>query len=102
MKIPLHEQLIRHREIYVEEGYADKSEEAAMAAFGIGSSTPSLFKMATQGAPVFAKPFSHEGTISNGPGPLKDWTKIREFPAPHGSNFRKWFKDHKKGERRNG
>ena len=101
VKIPLHEHLIRHREIYVEEGYADKSEEIAMDAFGIGASSPSLFKMATQGAPVFAKPFSHNGSISNGPGPLKDWTKIREFPAPASGNFRKWFKQHQKGERRN-
>jgi L-lactate dehydrogenase complex protein LldF len=56
VKIPLHEQLIRHRENYVEQGYADKSEKMAMTAFGIGASTPSLFKIATKGAPVFAKP----------------------------------------------
>lgn len=100
VKIPLHEQLVRHREIYVEEGYASKGEKVAMAAFGIGSSTPSLFSIATKGAPTFAKPFAREGNISNGPGPLKDWTAIREFPAPADGNLRKWFNERKKGERR--
>lgn len=97
VKIPLHEQLIRHRENYVEQGYSQKSEQAAMKAFGIGASTPSLFKIATKGAPVFAKPFVHEGSISNGLGPMKLWTKIRELPAPANENFRKWFIEHKKG-----
>ncbi|WP_164215257.1 LutB/LldF family L-lactate oxidation iron-sulfur protein [Virgibacillus sp. YIM 98842] len=97
VKIPLHELLIRHRENYVEQGYADKSEKLAMKAFGIGTSTPSLFKMATKGAPVFAKPFVKEDSISKGPGPMKLWTRIREFPAPGNENFRKWFMEHKKG-----
>lgn len=97
VKIPLHEQLIRHRENYVEQGYPQKSEKAAMAAFGIGASTPFLFQIATKGAPVFAKPFEQDGTISNGPGPMKLWTKIREFPAPVKGNFRKWFEEYRKG-----
>lgn len=49
VKIPLHEHLIRHRENYVEQGYPAKSEKAAMSAFGIGASTPSLYKVATKG-----------------------------------------------------
>lgn len=97
VKIPLHELLVRHRENYVEQGYTDKSEQLAMAAFGVGASTPSLFQMATKGAPTFAKPFVQDGSISGGPGPLKLWTKIREFPAPEKDNFRKWFKQHKEG-----
>ncbi len=98
VKIPLHEQLIRHRENYVAQGHAKTSEKMAMGAFGVGASTPSLFQIATKGAPIFAKPLVKDGTISNGPGPMKPWTKIREFPAPGKDNFRSWFKAHKNGE----
>src|SRR5690625_113640 len=98
VKIPLHEQLIRHRENYVEQGHATTVEMVAMKAFGIGASTPSLFQIATKGAPTFAKPFVKDGSISNGPGPMKAWTAIREFPAPGKDNFRTWFKEHQKGD----
>lgn len=98
VKIPLHEQLIRHRENYVDQGYATTSEKVAMKGFGIGASTPSLFQIATKGAPTFAKPFVKDGRISKGPGPMKAWTSIRDFPAPGKDNFRTWFKEHKKGD----
>lgn len=97
VKIPLHEQLIRHRENYVAQGYAKTGEKLSMKAYGVGASNLSLFQMAVKGAPTFAKPFVKEGSISNGPGPMKSWTKIREFPAPGKTNFRTWFKEHKKG-----
>ncbi|WP_163527529.1 LutB/LldF family L-lactate oxidation iron-sulfur protein [Halobacillus ihumii] len=100
VKIPLHEQLIRHRENYVaEQGKPKTSEKMAMKAFGVGASTPSLFQMAVKGAPTFLKPFVKDGSISNGPGPMKPWTSIRELPAPGNDNFRTWFKEHKRGRK---
>ncbi|MDR4210612.1 lactate utilisation protein LutB domain-containing protein, partial [Bacillus thuringiensis] len=30
-------------------------------------------------------------------GPLKNWTDIREFPAPSKERFRDRYKDHEKG-----
>ncbi|MBE3102860.1 MAG: lactate utilization protein, partial [Bacilli bacterium] len=96
VKIPLHEQLVRHREIYVAEK-GKLSEKMAMKSFGIGTSSPALFKMAVKGMPTIMKPLVKDGSISNGPGPMKPWTDIREFPVPGKSNFRSWFKDHKKG-----
>lgn len=96
VKIPLHEQLIRHREIYVaEKGKA--TEKMAMKAFGIGASNPSLFKLAVKGMPTMMNPLVKDDRISGGPGPMKLWTSIREFPAPGKSNFRSWFKGHKEG-----
>ncbi|WP_249871225.1 LutB/LldF family L-lactate oxidation iron-sulfur protein [Oceanobacillus saliphilus] len=98
VKIPLHEQLIRHRENYVKEkGRVKASEKAAMKAFGIGASTPSLFQIAVKGAPIFMKPFIQDGSISKIPGPMKPWTEIRKFPSPGKDNFRTWFKEHQKG-----
>ncbi|WP_223635549.1 LutB/LldF family L-lactate oxidation iron-sulfur protein [Planococcus sp. 4-30] len=96
VKIPLHEQLIRHREIYVKEK-AKTSEKLAMKTFGIGASSPSLFRLAVKGMPAMMKPFVKDDSISGGPGPIKLWTAVRDFPAPANSNFRKWFDNHKRG-----
>lgn len=96
VRIPLHEQLIRHRENYVAQK-GKNSEKMAMKAFGIGASSPSLFQGAVKGLPSIMKPFVKEESISSGPGPMKLWTAVREFPAPGKSNFRNWFKHHKEG-----
>lgn len=42
------------------------------------------------------KPFNEDGKITKGPGPLKQWTQIRDFPAPNKSRFRDWFEDRRK------
>ncbi len=98
VKIPIHELLIKHREKYVNHQENVKtSEKLAMKAFGVGTSTPFLFQIAVKGAPMFMKPLIKDGSISNGPGPMKPWTAIREFPAPGKDNFRSWFKEHQKG-----
>ncbi|MFC7395074.1 LutB/LldF family L-lactate oxidation iron-sulfur protein [Scopulibacillus cellulosilyticus] len=98
VKIPLHELLIRHRENYVyRQGKPKTNEKLAMKMFGMGASSPSLFQMAEKLAPAMTKPFVKEGKIPKGPGPMKSWTDIRDFPAPSKSSFRKWFNDHNKG-----
>ena len=96
VKIPLHEHLIRHRENYVEKK-GMTAEKIAMKAFGVGASTPSLFNLAVKGMPAVMKPMVKDDSISNGAGPMKLWTSVREFPAPGKGNFRKWFDNHKKG-----
>lgn len=96
VKIPLHEHLIRHRENYVEKK-GMTAEKLAMKAFGVGASSPSLFNLAVKGMPAMMKPMVKDDSISKGPGPMKLWTAVREFPAPGKGNFRKWFEDHKKG-----
>lgn len=98
VKIPLHELLIKHRQkIVEEEGMAPASEKMMMKGFGMGASSPSLFQMAVKSAPTATRPFSKGDKISKGPGPMKPWTEIRDFPAPPKENFRKWFKEHQKG-----
>ncbi|TWT01944.1 LutB/LldF family L-lactate oxidation iron-sulfur protein [Planomicrobium sp. CPCC 101079] len=94
VRIPLHEQLIRHRENYVAQK-GKMSEKLAMKAFGIGASTPSLFQGAVKGLPAIMKPLVKDDGISSGPGPMKLWTAVREFPVPEKNNFRSWFKSHK-------
>lgn len=98
VKIPLHEQLIMHRRKIVEdEKKSDLSERLAMQGFKAVAGSPNLFKIATKMAPFLATPFAKDGTISHGPGPVKPWTGVREFPVPEKERFRDWFKDRKKG-----
>lgn len=97
VKIPLHEQLILHRrKIVEEEKQAPLMERLTMKGFGIGAGHASLYKAGTKMAKPMLKPFTKEETISKGPGPLKEWTAIRDFPAPSKERFRDWFKNREK------
>lgn len=98
VKIPLHELLHKHRQVIVEkEGRAPVGEKILMKAYAFGASSPSLFKFATKIAPTVSSPFTDGDKITKGPGPLKAWTNIRDFPAPNKENFRDWFKNRPKG-----
>ncbi|SNZ03443.1 L-lactate dehydrogenase complex protein LldF [Terribacillus aidingensis] len=97
VKIPLHTLLHRHRQVIVErEGRAPISEKLAMKAFGLGASSNPLYAAGSKMANTVMKPFTKDETISKGPGPLKAWTEIRDFPAPNKERFRDWFKQHDK------
>ncbi|GHI01155.1 LutB/LldF family L-lactate oxidation iron-sulfur protein [Neobacillus kokaensis] len=100
VKIPLHNLLHKHREVIVEkEGRAPVSEKLLMKAFGLGASSPALYKLGSKIAPAALNPFTSGDKISKGPGPLKAWTEIREFPAPNKERFRDWFKNRDKGDK---
>lgn len=97
VKIPLHEQLIRHREIIVErENKSPKVEKLMMKGFAKWASSPAAYKLSTIAARPALKPWTKEETIIKGPGPLKGWTKERNFPAPSKQSFRSWFKKREK------
>lgn len=99
VKIPLHEQLIRHRQIIVEkEKKSPVTEKIMMKGFAQWASTPAAYKLSTKLARTALKPWTKEDTIKNGPGPLKGWTNVRDFPAPAKQSFRAWWKERQKGE----
>ncbi|MEC1409839.1 LutB/LldF family L-lactate oxidation iron-sulfur protein [Bacillus safensis] len=99
VKIPLHELLIKHRQVIVEkEGRAPKAEMMAMKMFGMGASTPGVYQFGTKAAPVLMNRMASNGQISIGIGPLKNWTDIRDLPAPNKERFRDWFKKRQKEE----
>ncbi|PLS16434.1 iron-sulfur cluster-binding protein [Bacillus sp. M6-12] len=98
VKIPLHELLHKHRQVIVErEGRAPISEKMAMKAFGLGAASPALYKLGSKFAPAALNPFTVGESITKGPGPLKAWTEIRDFPAPQKERFRDWFNNREKG-----
>lgn len=98
VKIPLHELLIEHRKVIAEkERKTPLGETYAMKGFGLAASSPGLFQMAAKTAPYMLSPFAKDGTIEKGPGPLRGWTDVRDFPAPEKERFRDWFKNRQKG-----
>lgn len=100
VKIPLHEHLVRHREIIVEkEKKSSKSERIMMDGFAKWGSHPAAYKLSTKMARRALKPWTKEEVIQSGPGPLKGWTDVRDFPAPSEQTFRSWFKTRQKGGR---
>ncbi|GGD01996.1 LutB/LldF family L-lactate oxidation iron-sulfur protein [Pontibacillus salipaludis] len=100
VKIPLHEHLVRHREIIVEkEKKAPRSERMMMDGFAKWGSHPAAYKLSTKMARKALKPWTKEEVIQSGPGPLKGWTDVRDFPAPSEQTFRSWFKTRQKGGR---
>lgn len=99
VKIPLHEHLIRHRQIIADEQCkGPAAEKIMMKGFAKWASTPAAYKLSTKMARTALKPWTKDEYIENGPGPLKGWTEVRDFPAPEKQNFRAWFKEHKKGD----
>ncbi|MGM0903664.1 MAG: LutB/LldF family L-lactate oxidation iron-sulfur protein [Bacillota bacterium] len=97
VKIPLHEHLIRHRQIIVEkEQMAPTSEKLMMKGFAKWSSSPAIYNMSAKMAKPALGLWTKDGMIENGPGPLKDWTDARDFYAPQGQSFRAWFKQRQK------
>ncbi|WP_079523221.1 LutB/LldF family L-lactate oxidation iron-sulfur protein [Solibacillus isronensis] len=98
VKIPLHQLLHKHREVIVErEGRAPISESLLMQAFGMGTSSQSIYQLGTKVASTVMKPFTKNEKITNGPGPLKNWTAYRDFPSVQKERFRDWFEQHNKG-----
>ncbi|WP_339182584.1 LutB/LldF family L-lactate oxidation iron-sulfur protein [Oceanobacillus sp. FSL W7-1293] len=98
VKIPLHEQLIRHREIIVEEEKkSPASEKIMMKGFAQWASNPAAYKLSTKVARSALKPWTKEEYVENGPGPLKGWTDVRDFPAPGKQSFRSWWNKRQKG-----
>ncbi|WP_453993937.1 LutB/LldF family L-lactate oxidation iron-sulfur protein [Bacillus nitroreducens] len=98
VKIPLHQLIHKHREVIVErEGRAPVSEKLLMKAFGFGAASPSLYQMGSKLAPTLTKPISNGDKITKGVGMLKEWTDVRDFPAPNKERFRDWFKNREKG-----
>ncbi|WP_078394241.1 LutB/LldF family L-lactate oxidation iron-sulfur protein [Shouchella patagoniensis] len=98
VKIPLHEMLIKHRRVIAEEKRTPKTEVLAMKGFGMGVSSPVLYKTGTKMARLVMFPFVKDGAIIKGPGPLKGWTDVRNMPAPAKKRFRDWYASRKKEE----
>jgi len=86
VKIDIHEQLYKWRQVLVKEGHVPFAKKVAMQAMTFTLSHPGVFKTAGKVGRSMMKlvPF----TVSNG---LNPWYKQREMPAPPKESFREWF-----------
>lgn len=96
VKIPLHDLLLEHRRVIVEEEHMSPvAERLVMKGFAVGASNSTLFKYGTKMAPTMMSPFENkeEHMITKGPKPLHAWTDTRDFPMPDEENFRDWMQN---------
>src|SRR3984957_2655055 len=87
VKIDIHEQLYKWRQVIVQEGYAPMGKKAAMQRTNWVLSHPAVYHTAGRtGRCVMAHvPF----TVNNG---FNAWYKQREMPAPPEESFGQWYK----------
>ena len=97
VKIDIHEQLYKWRQVIVQEGYAPAGKKAAMRAMDWVLSHPAAYHTAGRaGRWVMAHvPF----TVNNG---LNAWYKQREMPAVPVTSFGEWYKKNRRDHEQQG
>ena len=91
VKIDIHQQLYKWRQVLVQQGYAPASKKIAMKSMAVTLSTPSLYKTAGKAGRWFIK---HLSFITN--NKLNPWYKQREMPEVPKQSFNEWYKKNKK------
>ncbi|MCJ8166571.1 lactate utilization protein [Pontibacter sp. E15-1] len=92
VKIDIHEQLYKWRQVIVKEGYADRKKTLGMKAMTQAFASPTAFRLAGKAGRWFMRhvPF----VVSNQMNP---WYKQREMPIPPKESFGEWY--HKNREK---
>jgi L-lactate dehydrogenase complex protein LldF len=87
VKINIHEQLYKWRQVIVKEGYADPKKAMAMKAMEFTLSNPGVYRTAGKAGRWFMKylPF----TVNNN---INAWYKQRDMPEVPKESFGEWFK----------
>ncbi|HZH96567.1 MAG TPA: LUD domain-containing protein, partial [Flavisolibacter sp.] len=92
VKINIHEQLYKWRQVLTEEGYQPKLKTVAMKAMATTLSKPGLFSLAGKAARWTLKIIP--GVANNRFNP---WYKQRDVPAPPKHSFTEWYRKNRKG-----
>lgn len=91
VKINIHEQLYKWRQVLTKEGYTPKSKTAAMKTMAMILSRPGLFSFAGKWARKSMKLFPW--LVNN---KLNPWYKERELPEAPKQSFTEWYKQNRK------
>ncbi|RZM25037.1 MAG: lactate utilization protein [Pedobacter sp.] len=93
VKIDIHDQLYKWRQVIVKKGFVDPVKAAAMRGMDFTLSSPTNFRMAGKAGRFTLKylPF----VVNNR---LNAWYKHREMPAPPKETFRNWYIKYKKND----
>ncbi|MCE3202337.1 LutB/LldF family L-lactate oxidation iron-sulfur protein [Paenibacillus sonchi] len=102
VKIPLHEQLILHRQNIVQEKRTSAAERLQMKTAGRLLASQALFGKALRFANPASRLISRHGRIAKGPQLVRGWINARDLSQPvrQQDSFRAWF-DKRKGGRAN-
>lgn len=87
VKIDIHDQLYKWRQVLVKVGYTPTVKTIAMHGMSAVLSNPSVFEFAGKAGRFVIKNASF--MVNNG---LNAWYKQRETPAPPVESFREWYK----------
>ncbi|WP_432708522.1 lactate utilization protein B [Pedobacter sp.] len=87
VKIDIHQQLYKWRQVIVKEGYATKSKSMGMQLMNYTLSSPKVYRTAGKAGRWMLKhvPFA----VNNN---LNPWYKQREMPVPPEESFGEWYK----------
>jgi L-lactate dehydrogenase complex protein LldF len=90
VKIDIHNQLYKWRQVVVKEGYVTPQKAASMKAMATVLSSPKTFKLSGKAGRWFMKtvPF----LVSNSFNP---WYKQREMPQPPKQSFGEWYRQNR-------
>ena len=93
VKIDIHEQLYKWRQVLVKAGYAPAAKKAGMLAMAWTLSSPGLYHMAGKAGRWVLKhaPFA----VNN---KLNPWFKQRDMPTPPEQSFGEWYKQNDKNK----
>jgi L-lactate dehydrogenase complex protein LldF len=91
VKIDIHDQLYKWRQVIVQKGYAPTAKKLSMQAMATTLASPTAYHLAGKAARVVMKlaPFA----ISN---KLNPWYKQRDMPKPPDESFGEWYKKNRK------
>jgi L-lactate dehydrogenase complex protein LldF len=91
VKIDIHDQLYKWRQVIVKEGYAAAGKKAGMKLMTWTLSSPGVYRTAGKAGRLFLKyaPFAIENS-------LNPWYKHREMPEPPGESFGEWYRKNRK------
>jgi L-lactate dehydrogenase complex protein LldF len=88
VKIDIHEQLYKWRQVIVKEGYVDNTKKVSMEAMAKTLSSPRLYKIAGNAGRWLMKNFPF--TVNNKFNP---WYKQRDMPGAKKESFKSWYKN---------
>jgi L-lactate dehydrogenase complex protein LldF len=87
VKIDIHDQLYKWRQVITKEGYAGSAKSASMGIMNMVLSNPKIFKFAGTTGRWFMR--NMPWLVSN---KLNPWYKQREMPEPPKASFSEWYK----------
>ena len=94
VKIDIHNQLYKWRQVLVKEGYTPMTKTIAMKGMAAVLSNSAIFDFAGKAGRFILKkaPFLVNNSLS-------PWSKQREMPSPPKESFREWYKKNSKESR---